>query len=318
MVGEWRVLSVDSNRLVLGQGDEQRTFEIFGAGARRHGPQARAAQRQTQAERDGPERPANLAADVPTRGADVPAGSAEGRHITEGNPGPAQRDSAARLVRLGRERVAGRDHDRLTNWRRRTMHRTPAMRRSRMGLTRRMTRRPPIRGPISNNRNRAATSGRRWEWARRCQKKRTRRQDAKRGTRSGLHADRAAGGAGDPGPARGLGRAARDWVPGWCQVRHGRDCRSRISSRRWISTVWTLAAIRRHSRASGHWCEPRQRARLEGALHRQPQPAGRSVGQPVHSTSGRASMGRTICRRWARTRRRAVAVRRPMSTSWSR
>ena len=34
----WRVLSVDSNRLVLGQGDEQRTFEIFGAGARGTGP----------------------------------------------------------------------------------------------------------------------------------------------------------------------------------------------------------------------------------------------------------------------------------------
>jgi len=34
MVGDWRVLTVDSNRLVLGQGDEVRSFEIFGAGAK--------------------------------------------------------------------------------------------------------------------------------------------------------------------------------------------------------------------------------------------------------------------------------------------
>ena len=34
MVGEWQVLSVESNRLLLGQGDEQRTFELFGPGAR--------------------------------------------------------------------------------------------------------------------------------------------------------------------------------------------------------------------------------------------------------------------------------------------
>ena len=106
MVGEWRVLSVDSNRLVLGRATSN-VRSRFRRGRARHGPQARAAQRQTQAERDRPERPANLAADVPTRGADVPAGSAEGRHIAEGNPGPAQRYSAARLVRLGRERVAG-------------------------------------------------------------------------------------------------------------------------------------------------------------------------------------------------------------------
>lgn len=34
MVGDWRVLTVDSNRLVLGQGDEERSFQIFGPGAR--------------------------------------------------------------------------------------------------------------------------------------------------------------------------------------------------------------------------------------------------------------------------------------------
>jgi hypothetical protein len=34
MVGEWRVVAVDRNRLVLGLGDERRSFEIFGAGSR--------------------------------------------------------------------------------------------------------------------------------------------------------------------------------------------------------------------------------------------------------------------------------------------
>jgi hypothetical protein len=33
-VGEWRVLEVERNRLVLGLGDERRSFEIFGAGSR--------------------------------------------------------------------------------------------------------------------------------------------------------------------------------------------------------------------------------------------------------------------------------------------
>jgi general secretion pathway protein N len=33
-VGAWEVLEVDGNRLVLGQGDEQRSFEIFGASLR--------------------------------------------------------------------------------------------------------------------------------------------------------------------------------------------------------------------------------------------------------------------------------------------
>ncbi len=32
MVGDWRVLTVDSKHLVLGQGDEERSFEIFGTG----------------------------------------------------------------------------------------------------------------------------------------------------------------------------------------------------------------------------------------------------------------------------------------------
>lgn len=45
MVGDWRVLTVGSSRLVLGQGDEERSFEIFGAGARGRSttPQAPAA-----------------------------------------------------------------------------------------------------------------------------------------------------------------------------------------------------------------------------------------------------------------------------------
>ena len=80
MVGEWRVLSVDSNRLVLGQGDEQRTFEIFGAGARGAAPEPRG--------RPGNGMGQNGLGRHSTRGADVPAGSAEGRHITA-NPGPA-------------------------------------------------------------------------------------------------------------------------------------------------------------------------------------------------------------------------------------
>jgi hypothetical protein len=33
-VGKWQVLEVDGNRLVLGQGGEQRSFEIFGASLR--------------------------------------------------------------------------------------------------------------------------------------------------------------------------------------------------------------------------------------------------------------------------------------------
>jgi hypothetical protein len=33
-VGEWRVVEVERNRLVLGLGDERRSFEIFGAGSR--------------------------------------------------------------------------------------------------------------------------------------------------------------------------------------------------------------------------------------------------------------------------------------------
>jgi hypothetical protein len=33
-VGEWRVVEVGRNRLVLGLGDERRSFEIFGAGSR--------------------------------------------------------------------------------------------------------------------------------------------------------------------------------------------------------------------------------------------------------------------------------------------
>jgi general secretion pathway protein N len=34
MVGDWQVLSVERDRLELGLGEERRTFEIFGAGAR--------------------------------------------------------------------------------------------------------------------------------------------------------------------------------------------------------------------------------------------------------------------------------------------
>lgn len=33
-VGDWQVLTVDRDRLVLGLGDEQRAFQLFGAGAR--------------------------------------------------------------------------------------------------------------------------------------------------------------------------------------------------------------------------------------------------------------------------------------------
>jgi hypothetical protein len=33
-VGEWQVLSVERNRLVLGLGEEQRAYELFGAGSR--------------------------------------------------------------------------------------------------------------------------------------------------------------------------------------------------------------------------------------------------------------------------------------------
>jgi hypothetical protein len=41
-VGEWEVLAIERNRLVLGIGDERRSFEIFGAGLRQPPPESQA------------------------------------------------------------------------------------------------------------------------------------------------------------------------------------------------------------------------------------------------------------------------------------
>ena len=53
-VGDWQVLTVERNRLVLGLGDEQRAFQLFGAGARVAArPPARAGSKDPAAPEDG-------------------------------------------------------------------------------------------------------------------------------------------------------------------------------------------------------------------------------------------------------------------------
>ena len=106
MVGEWRVLSVDSNRLVLGQGDEQRTFEIFGAGARGTAPKpvppSGRPKRNGMGQNGLPTSPPTFRPVAPTFRPVAPRGVTSPKGI------PAPRNATVPpLVRLGRERVAG-------------------------------------------------------------------------------------------------------------------------------------------------------------------------------------------------------------------
>ena len=108
-VGEWQVLSVERDQLVLGLGDEQRKFEIFGAGrGLRHGPQpvppASDPSGTGWCQNSLPTSPPTFRPVAPTFRPVAPRGVTSPRESR-----PRATLWCRQLVRLGREHVAGRE-----------------------------------------------------------------------------------------------------------------------------------------------------------------------------------------------------------------